>query len=133
MLRRPPRSTLFPYTTLFRSPLRLDRRLGRTTINLDALDVLRRREPCEVGGRLVAVEVILRVAPRWRPDHLGDAFVRNAHLLDAAHRGEDVHQRGGVGALDALLGQERSQARLAPPLEVREAAYGPGPLPFDDA
>src|SRR2546430_4789854 len=75
MIRRPPRSTLFPYTTLFRS--------------------------------------------------------RNAHLLDAAHRGEDVHQRGGVGALDALLGQERSQARLAPPLEVREAAYGQGPLPFD--
>src|SRR5947208_6037593 len=25
MLRRPPRSTLFPYTTLFRSPLRSDR------------------------------------------------------------------------------------------------------------
>src|SRR5204863_265816 len=36
-----------------------------------------------------------------------------------------------AGALDALLGQERSQARLAPPLEVREAAYGQGPLPFD--
>src|SRR5256885_14746109 len=118
MIRRPPRSTLFPYTTLFRArpvtgvrgrstgrqraqaarraavgcvarsrrvsprvalggrlgpdgddaaagvaPLKLARRLGRTTINLDALDVLRRREPCEVGGRLVAVEVILRVAP----------------------------------------------------------------------
>src|SRR3712207_8003104 len=29
MIRRPPRSTLFPYTTLFRSPLRL-----RGTINL---------------------------------------------------------------------------------------------------
>src|SRR3712207_7562073 len=25
MIRRPPRSTLFPYTTLFRSPLRYDR------------------------------------------------------------------------------------------------------------
>src|SRR5690242_20851742 len=33
MIRRPPRSTLFPYTTLFRSPVALDRgqrgRLGR--------------------------------------------------------------------------------------------------------
>src|SRR5690348_18097123 len=29
MLRRPPRSTLFPYTTLFRSPLRVD--AGRHT------------------------------------------------------------------------------------------------------
>src|SRR5690349_25098476 len=31
MIRRPPRSTLFPYTTLFRSlPLRIDRTGGRT-------------------------------------------------------------------------------------------------------
>src|SRR3712207_8701643 len=29
MIRRPPRSTLFPYTTLFRSPLRLGSRPGR--------------------------------------------------------------------------------------------------------
>src|SRR3712207_8311759 len=29
MIRRPPRSTLFPYTTLFRSGLRRGRRLGR--------------------------------------------------------------------------------------------------------
>src|SRR3989442_10528331 len=28
MIRRPPRSTLFPYTTLFRSPLGDDRRTG---------------------------------------------------------------------------------------------------------
>src|SRR2546425_9613826 len=28
MIRRPPRSTLFPYTTLFRSPRRLPRRLA---------------------------------------------------------------------------------------------------------
>src|SRR3712207_8614138 len=29
MIRRPPRSTLFPYTTLFRSDLHVHRRLGR--------------------------------------------------------------------------------------------------------
>src|SRR2546427_9172077 len=29
MIRRPPRSTLFPYTTLFRSPLRTRARFGR--------------------------------------------------------------------------------------------------------
>src|SRR2546422_8219692 len=29
MIRRPPRSTLFPYTTLFRSPIRSRRREGR--------------------------------------------------------------------------------------------------------
>src|SRR3712207_8900415 len=30
MIRRPPRSTLFPYTTLFRSPARADRQVRRT-------------------------------------------------------------------------------------------------------
>src|SRR5256885_9411754 len=29
MIRRPPRSTLFPYTTLFRSPVRVDAPFGR--------------------------------------------------------------------------------------------------------
>src|SRR2546422_9137169 len=28
MIRRPPRSTLFPYTTLFRSPLRIEQMVG---------------------------------------------------------------------------------------------------------
>src|SRR5690606_39324620 len=37
MLRRPPRSTLFPYTTLFRSQIDFRRRLRR-----DRADVLRR-------------------------------------------------------------------------------------------
>src|SRR5256885_8786139 len=31
MIRRPPRSTLFPYTTLFRSEWHLPNRMGRTT------------------------------------------------------------------------------------------------------
>src|SRR2546426_8154226 len=45
MIRRPPRSTLFPYTTLFRSPARPPRRCGRR----------RRRRRCPAlrprGGR----------------------------------------------------------------------------------
>src|SRR2546426_6782521 len=36
MIRRPPRSTLFPYTTLFRSLRRLGERSGRKTLQLDA-------------------------------------------------------------------------------------------------
>src|SRR5205809_7091031 len=35
MLRRPPRSTLFPYTTLFRSSLRLAGRRGRQRLPVD--------------------------------------------------------------------------------------------------
>src|SRR2546430_11788957 len=43
MIRRPPRSTLFPYTTLFRSPLaeRIECRVGR----------FERREPNAVADR----------------------------------------------------------------------------------
>src|SRR5687767_15420392 len=35
MIRRPPRSTLFPYTTLFRSPYKKDRRMSSSFINKD--------------------------------------------------------------------------------------------------
>src|SRR2546427_5070448 len=34
MIRRPPRSTLFPYTTLFRSQARIERRLSRDVLLL---------------------------------------------------------------------------------------------------
>src|SRR3712207_9445516 len=37
MIRRPPRSTLFPYTTLFRSRRRGDRRAGRQARDGDGL------------------------------------------------------------------------------------------------
>src|SRR3712207_7245830 len=69
MIRRPPRSTLFPYTTLFRSPAALDRMLvalrdhryrwrsierlaieGGLSSELDALELLRAR-PEVVFGR----------------------------------------------------------------------------------
>src|SRR5207249_2206797 len=51
----------------------LPRRFGRTAVDLDTLDVLGRRVAREVRRRLVAVEEVLRVAPRRRADHLGDA------------------------------------------------------------
>src|SRR2546422_7237502 len=35
MIRRPPRSTLFPYTTLFRSPRARHPELGRWSVELD--------------------------------------------------------------------------------------------------
>src|SRR3990167_7684736 len=49
MIRRPPRSTLFPYTTLFRSP---SARYGRRTVRLLAAAGLRvRRDESERGDR----------------------------------------------------------------------------------
>src|SRR5947209_16886311 len=59
MIRRPPRSTLFPYTTLFRSPLGValepvvEEPLAREVV-VDADDVRRARvvlEPAQVGDR----------------------------------------------------------------------------------
>src|SRR3712207_8306768 len=44
MIRRPPRSTLFPYTTLFRSVLELERHLGQRLIGQDhGLEIIARR------------------------------------------------------------------------------------------
>src|SRR2546430_12085294 len=52
MIRRPPRSTLFPYTTLFRSGVRLEAALGdqrrEQAIAPDVADVQRLRHGAEV-------------------------------------------------------------------------------------
>src|SRR5258707_7171814 len=45
MIRRPPRSTLFPYTTLFRSPNQTDRLVITQPITGDGLQFARRLEP----------------------------------------------------------------------------------------
>src|SRR5256885_7313039 len=57
MIRRPPRSTLFPYTTLFRSLARLDLRrpIGAPELVLDDLH---------------AVEPVLDVSPLHHESHL---------------------------------------------------------------
>src|SRR5260370_30076184 len=46
MIRRPPRSTLFPYTTLFRSPARYENRVGDNHHHLI----------CRTCGRMVDVD-----------------------------------------------------------------------------
>src|SRR2546425_8542212 len=51
MIRRPPRSTLFPYTTLFRSEQREARRLRLLRMELDA----QHRIPAHDGGERRAV------------------------------------------------------------------------------
>src|SRR5256885_13324022 len=65
MIRRPPRSTLFPYTTLFRSRLAFDRSLALGGIEIE---LQRANEAFEASGatsftdtfkRRVAVEAVL--------------------------------------------------------------------------
>src|SRR2546429_7549918 len=89
MIRRPPRSTLFPYTTLFRSPeSQLDRFLMRVTLGYpDAAherELLRGGERRELLSRMapaLSAAAVLRVQrseerrvgeecrSRWSPDH----------------------------------------------------------------
>src|SRR2546429_4351133 len=69
MIRRPPRSTLFPYTTLFRSPvptraIRSRRSAARGALTTE-LAVRARAAPPEMKERLVIVEsVIISFLPR---------------------------------------------------------------------
>src|SRR3712207_7060076 len=45
MIRRPPRSTLFPYTTLFRSPKKWGSRYGAAANTDMAIEILKRQGP----------------------------------------------------------------------------------------
>src|SRR3712207_8049766 len=58
MIRRPPRSTLFPYTTLFRSHRRaLEGRGAVARVRLEGLErAAVEEEQRRVGGRLLAVD-----------------------------------------------------------------------------
>src|SRR5256885_17251143 len=80
MIRRPPRSTLFPYTTLFRSPQRQQ-----------APDVVARGQlghHAAVGAmQLHLAEELVREQPRARIEHRGGAFIAGGL------EGQDTHTR----------------------------------------
>src|SRR2546426_4027497 len=60
MIRRPPRSTLFPYTTLFRSPA--PQRLCQPGVLYDARDA--------TGGRPTDTQLVDRKSTRLNSSHL---------------------------------------------------------------
>src|SRR5690349_22716380 len=77
MIRRPPRSTLFPYTTLFRSPFSDRRELHRDD---------------HVGGRVVHERVHAAARPRWsspartrRPARSRSRADRKSTRLNSSH------------------------------------------------
>src|SRR5258708_18288666 len=77
MIRRPPRSTLFPYTTLFRSSLRMEREAGAQPATWEAT---RRSDSSLASGGRVLWSCSARSRPSSRseehtselqsPDHL---------------------------------------------------------------
>src|SRR5256885_12255699 len=68
MIRRPPRSTLFPYTTLFRSETEVVRhvlaglRAGQAGIDLEQERLLRRQQPDRKSTRLNSSHLVISYA-----------------------------------------------------------------------
>src|SRR3712207_7542805 len=84
MIRRPPRSTLFPYTTLFRSPLRIPRSERRRDHGLE-------KRCAAVRGRPERPQVARRdpelreTAARRRDVDVGFAVDRKSTRLNSSH------------------------------------------------
>src|SRR2546422_6172116 len=57
MIRRPPRSTLFPYTTLFRSGYPRDESWVRSETRIGACEARRRRETTAKNGNSLVVRI----------------------------------------------------------------------------
>src|SRR2546426_9368120 len=82
MIRRPPRSTLFPYTTLFRSVL--GEPLGRVRISLPLFEAeIRRHE-------------LRRAAPCGQPMHVEDQLGRGGEGLRLVDRWLEIEFRGAA-------------------------------------
>src|SRR3712207_8248253 len=83
MIRRPPRSTLFPYTTLFRSDLSgTDYTFGfDTAVNIATEAIDRLHTTAESHHRVLIVEVMGRHAG-WIALHSGD---RKSTRLNSSH------------------------------------------------
>src|SRR3989441_12388700 len=101
MIRRPPRSTLFPYTTLFRSRAHPhDVGIGR--VHAHPRDLLRLGEP-EGGPRLAAVGGLPdAVAGR---DVAADGILAGADVHDVGVRLRDADRADG--AAEVLVGHRR--------------------------
>src|SRR2546427_7164000 len=106
MIRRPPRSTLFPYTTLFRSPAGRVLRVDRVGLGEPLVAQVFEKQPDEVAAVLAGPVVV----------GCGDGEARKDPLVDRA-----LDERSGNGRAlrdDRLTGRPRAdqpiRARLLP-------------------
>src|SRR5256885_8723821 len=72
MIRRPPRSTLFPYTTLFRSPDRAVRRRDGGSLVPRASRLAAAGRPDRRGDRVAAVAPLRRRVPPRSEEHTSE-------------------------------------------------------------
>src|SRR3989449_10662171 len=130
MIRRPPRSTLFPYTTLFRSRLRAlaqvaekeaQNALARSRRRRHVLVDRRQRGLRQEDGkgevaRSLAPPVLTGGAPQDRPGD-GDRLTQRtggAHQSKIRKTGEGVEGREGRGGPPNLLQPPKPQPRCTP-------------------
>src|SRR2546430_13634613 len=108
MIRRPPRSTLFPYTTLFRSRLSLHRRDQNAYAGDDdgpSQRVLRERRPSGCGGRRDGNET------RHGRSNVLDVHAREVGNIEAARRLQTQNgQRVFAARFSRSLHQSRQSA-----------------------
>src|SRR2546422_5695861 len=119
MIRRPPRSTLFPYTTLFRSHQQLahEGQLLRCELESSELGVAEAvlvfrhptAEPGFLDHEMLAGELIERVLNR----RLVQVHDRVAVALLVTRQNQSVERQGIlIGRRDLLLDEAADQARL---------------------
>src|SRR5256885_15423003 len=107
MIRRPPRSTLFPYTTLFRSVQLHEQRKARR---------IDRRPACRGGQGMnaAAQSVLAKFASSGSETCFHDRHINPqiyADLTGANWSIKDYEARGGYQALRKILGKDRSEER----------------------
>src|SRR3989441_8796233 len=109
MIRRPPRSTLFPYTTLFRSPRERRIGLGR---GLDQRERVVNRHLGIVGQ--IVVETRQRIGRRLQPPRVGNRV--RAAIERGSRREESPLAWRRRAQRDRTLGRRGAAAqRLTPP------------------
>src|ERR1039457_1536722 len=150
MIRRPPRSTLFPYTTLFRSGIGeirdlkaaqglavlAHRAVGRDFQRAGWLDTQAPagyrphrgslRRPQGSGGRYSKVPIAREQAPE-RPIHREEAFAGKRQIQGAAGRAQRSWREIGPGTFEDRQGSRRSVLRAGGfrrYIEVVELAVG---------
>src|SRR3712207_2131708 len=138
MIRRPPRSTLFPYTTLFRSKQYMD----RTAVHVQELRRLTGRLTDSYEATLQALTRALDTRDEETEEHsqrvtrYSELIARRMRVPDAEiaeiARGALLHDIGKIGVPDAILlkrgpltDEERLRMQQHPEIGFRMIAHIP--------
>ena len=82
MIRRPPRSTLCPYTTLFRSLNRLEDAVQRSVVLSDDWDIMDFVEQLQqlAGGKVAFATIPIVEEAGWSDDGMQSVEIGRAHV-----------------------------------------------------